>query len=52
MTVVPWHLDPASAGRTAWPSAPRRPGSGSAILNPQTGRPSDDLLATIDSFSS
>ncbi|VCU71876.1 Amidohydrolase [Pigmentiphaga humi] len=26
------------------------PGSGSALLNPRTGRPADDILATLDSF--
>ncbi len=26
------------------------PGSGTAILNPQTGKPSDDVLAIIDRF--
>jgi predicted TIM-barrel fold metal-dependent hydrolase len=26
------------------------PGSGSAVVNPQTGKPADDVLATIDTF--
>ncbi len=26
------------------------PGTGSGVLNPQTGRPSDDVLAILDSF--
>ncbi len=49
----PWFL--ATAIRQRGPKVmafgTEAPGSGSAIVNPQTGRPSDDLLATIDSFS-
>jgi predicted TIM-barrel fold metal-dependent hydrolase len=49
----PWFLGTSIRQRGPYRMAfgTEAPGSGSAILNPQTGRPSDDLLATIDSFS-
>jgi predicted TIM-barrel fold metal-dependent hydrolase len=49
--------DPWFLGAAIRQNGPRRmvfgteaPGSGTAILNPQTGKPSDDVLATIDRF--
>jgi len=48
----PWFLGAAirQNGPSRMVFGSEAPGSGTAILNPQTGKPSDDVLATIDRF--
>ncbi len=48
----PWYLSAAIRQRGTHRMAfgTESPGSGSATLNPKTGKPADDILATIDSF--
>lgn len=48
----PWTLSTAirQRGAARMVFGTESPGSGSAIVNPLTGKPADDILATIDTF--